>query len=310
MTENGNKLTAIHTILAIAIGVVCSCVMAHAGSTCGSCKDEVGVVWYEQGGERFHEECLTESSIPHCLVCGKGLTKAHYTDGLGGYVCLEHLVQVKRCYSCQRFMKIEKSADLSLSAASYSVCPICARTAVNELAKAKRLWREVSDQLARSGINILPDVQLTLVDRDELLEHTNGTARHPLGATLYRSDLTRSGDHVYRDFRVLVLSGLPEAQLKEVLAHELMHVWMMSHTDERHALAVSEGSCQFAAYLVLSEDQSEQGRFYLEQLLTNDDPIYGEGLRQVMRIVEREGTAGWLDYLKNESGGSSRASKD
>jgi hypothetical protein len=207
-------------------------------------------------------------------------------------------------------MKIEKSADLAQSATSYSICPICAKTAVNELAKAEKLLIEVRDQLACSGINLSTDIQLALVDRDELLKHTAGTARHPLGATLYRSDLTRSGDHVYRDFRVLVLSGLPEAQLKEVLAHELMHVWMMSHTDDRHAAAVSEGSCQFAAYLVLCADQSEQGRYYLEQLLTNDDPIYGEGLRQVMLIVEREGTAGWLDYLKNESGQSSRASKD
>lgn len=310
MYENGNKLIKLRAILLVAILTVLPFVAESADSLLVSDGAVTVQAGYEQAVEGTVTELGADKSTPHCMECGSLLNGTRYTDGMGRYVCPEHLSEVSRCYSCQRFVSKENATGSVYFSDGGSLCSSCVRTAVTDLTRAKGLMEQARQQLAANGVDIPQELTLALVDHAELLRHAESGARHPLGLTRYRRDLTRDGSFHYRDFQVMVLGGLPEAHLKEVLAHELMHVWILINRGEWEDPALIEGSCQYAAMLVLRSDKSKPGQFYLNQLLTNDAPIYGSGLQEVVRIVEREGIAGWLDYLTSERTPPQRASTE
>ena len=63
---------------------------------------------------------------------------------------------------------------------------------------------------------------------------------------------------------------------------------------------LSEGSANFASYLVLRRDGSQEAEFIIDNLMHDDDPAYGEGFRKVKKYVEEEGMDRWRKLLKKK----------
>jgi len=59
-----------------------------------------------------------------------------------------------------------------------------------------------------------------------------------------------------------------------------------------------EGSCEYAAYLTLSEMNDPLARFDMEGQKENKDLAYGAGFRSVSGYVSEVGIGGWLDFLR------------
>lgn len=286
------------------------CYVTHVTGSCGYCNKPITGKYYTENGLKYHSDCMLDHVVPRCLVCDVPLIKAHYSDGMNNYVCEQDLLSVDNCHSCQRFVKEGKTEGLGRFNDGRFACAQCLSTAVVDLKQAERLMRDIRRELAGIGIEITAQARLELVDVEQLRRQSEGFANDPLGVTLYRRETIMGGLISFKDFRVLVLAGLPEAHLRSVLAHELMHVWMFFNAGDDHEPLLCEGSCEYAAYRILLNDKSESGQFYLSHLLANDDPTYGQGFLQVKDLVNRLGIDGWLEYLKINRTGPWQASAD
>jgi hypothetical protein len=97
---------------------------------------------------------------------------------------------------------------------------------------------------------------------------------------------------------VYLLNGMPRAQMAATAAHELMHVWQFRNSKLRQDPALSEGSCNFASYLVLRRIGGQDADYVIDGMLTDPDSIYGEGFRRVKAFAEKNGMPAWLRLLK------------
>ena len=287
-----------------------ACYVSSFVDKCDYCGKPIMGEYYIKEGKKYHSQCMKDHVAYRCLVCDKPLMDVRYSDGMGGYVCEEHLETVDKCHSCQRWVVEGKTEGLGKFNDGRFACAKCLATAVVDLGQAERLIASVRRELAQMGIEIIAPIELELTDVIQLRRQGVGFATDPLGVTLYRKESMMGGLITFKDFRILVLSGLPEAHLKAVLAHELMHVWLFDNAGDDHEPLLCEGSCEYAAYLVMLNDKSESGQFYLNHLLANDDPIYGQGLRMVMELANGLGIDGWLEYLKVNRTGPWQASTD
>ena len=78
-----------------------------------------------------------------------------------------------------------------------------------------------------------------------------------------------------------------------------MHVWLYDNGVDDMDPALCEGSCNYAAYLVLQRYPGKESEYIQTAFRDEPDPIYGDGFRGVAEYVEKHGVAGWLGYLRS-----------
>lgn len=83
--------------------------------------------------------------------------------------------------------------------------------------------------------------------------------------------------------------------LMSVVAHEMGHTWCR---DQRLKLSQieEEGLCELIAYHVLSTQFSKLGNAWKEAMLVNPDPIYGNGLRLMLKKLDTFKKS-WIKFL-------------
>lgn len=246
----------------------------------------------------YHTECYKNHAGMRCVVCGNVVSMSFFVDKKGNAVCAKHKDIALSCFSCQRFM----SPDIDVDGRRYDddrvMCNECIATAVNDVDDANDIIKDIVWQLEMSGIEIDPDYELSFVSLEELNKNFDKYMVDHLGVTLYEKKEYLGGLFSSKHYAINVLYGLPEAQLREVLAHELMHVWLFKHAPQPQQPQLCEGSCQYAAYLILQNDTTKDGQYFLEQLVNQDDSVYGLGFQNVQKYVNENGTEYWLEYLK------------
>jgi hypothetical protein len=121
------------------------------------------------------------------------------------------------------------------------------------------------------------------------------------GFTDYLVDKTAFGKVNDETIRVYLLYGMPRVQTTGTAAHELMHVWQFRKGRLDQDPAVSEGSCNFASYLVLRKMGGPGAEFVIDGMLKDPDPVYGEGFRRVKAYADDKGIAAWLRLLKQKN---------
>jgi hypothetical protein len=91
---------------------------------------------------------------------------------------------------------------------------------------------------------------------------------------------------------------MPRIETIATLAHEMTHVWLSREGRFDTGPALAEGSCNYAAIRVLEGYPDPESAYLIGKMKGSDDPIYGEGLRRVIRFVDRNGAAAWLGVLR------------
>lgn len=129
-----------------------------------------------------------------------------------------------------------------------------------ELETAESILEEVRKQLETKGIRIEENIRLSLVSQDELDALEFGCAIRPFGYIRCKTRTHVPGVISHKICEIAILHGLPEISFRSLSAHELMHVWLYSNGPEDPDNMLKEGSCDYASYLILLDDHTEEGQ--------------------------------------------------
>jgi len=246
----------------------------------------------------YHASCYNNSVGRRCIVCGEVPVNQFFVDNRGNAVCPNHKDDALRCNACQKFLSPVSDNSWERLTDGRHICTQCAATSVYRITDARELIKEVKDELKAAGIEVDEKYKLSFVSLQELNSKLDDYQVDHLGVTLYEKSETLGGLFSSKKFEIKVLYGLPQSLLRSVLAHELMHVWLFANSPQSQNQQMCEGSCQYAAYLVLQNDQTDDGRYFLDYLMRQEDEIYGEGFKKVLGYVNNVGLHPWLDYLR------------
>ncbi len=278
------------------------CYAEHIATRCRYCNKPILSNYVKAEGEPYHHDCYLDHVAVRCVFCGIPISDQYYTDPFGNVCCSEHYENAPVCFSCKRFLYGGKDSPHRKYADGRLICGSCLATAVTGLDEAEKILREIKEQLNEAGISISPNVDISLVTLEQLHEVSDEVLPDQLGVAVFEEQRWDNGEVAARDYRIHVLVGLPEYHFRSVIAHELMHVWIFRNGQaETIDPLLSEGSCNYSAYLILLRDKSEVAGLMRERMLADDDSVYGEGFRKVKEYVERVGTNRWLAYLRDNS---------
>lgn len=279
------------------------CYVNHVAPKCDYCDLPIVDEWVTDDSGIYHTTCYNEHIVPRCFACKGAIHGQYFFDEFGQTVCAACKENIHQCHACGKMLSPKSDTDQRHHDGRL-ICPDCLRVAVMNIDQARKLMEEVRRELKAEGIEVKGDVELQLVGKPELTEHAERFREDRLGVTVYERTGIESifgSLATFRDFRIFVLYGLPETLLRSVLAHELMHVWLFRNGPREHDPQLCEGSCEYASFLVLSRNPSEESRFYVNRLMKNPDPVYGEGFRKVNAWVNRIGKERWLEHLRKHS---------
>lgn len=232
---------------------------------------------------------------PLCGYCKRPITDRFFRDYWGNKYCAIHLNREPQCDYCGRLI----SRELTRGGTTYSdgrrICGLCSSTTVDREEKGERLLQLVHDELAFQGIEILPfKPEFYLIDRSRLKKL--GRQSETRGFARYTKE-TVNGE--VKSFRLMIyiLTGMPESSFISACAHELMHIWLYSRGISGLSPKLEEGSCNYAAYLILKTLGTPEAAYRIHELMEDRSPVYGKGFQKVYRMVEERGIAYWLNNL-------------
>jgi hypothetical protein len=81
---------------------------------------------------------------------------------------------------------------------------------------------------------------------------------------------------------IKVVAGMPATQFGQVVAHEMGHGWL-ARCPGRRSPEVAEGICELIGSWWLRHRGGRLAAHYLDQLMQNPDPVYGDGYRSAHR---------------------------
>lgn len=247
----------------------------------------------------YHAACYNNFVGKRCVVCGDIAQGEFLVDNRGNAVCKKHQDAAAHCHACQQFLPPVNDGSWHRYEDGRKICQSCLATAVNKIDDCRKLAVEVQAELEAAGIVVDQKFELSLVSLEELNSKSGDVKTDHLGITLYEKSEILGGLFSTEKYEIRVLYGLPLAQLRAVLAHELMHVWQFDKAPRPQNQQMCEGTCQYASYLILQNDKSQEGRIFLENIVDQDDEIYGQGFKEVLGYVDSVGLNAWLDYLQH-----------
>ncbi len=268
---------------------------------CGYCKlpiENIRYVVHEK--TNYHPHCYEEHIALRCAL-GDGIIDGEYLrDHWGNVYHLSHEHDADQCDYCRRFI----SKTLTGGGYKYDdgriICSLCARSAVDDVDEAGKLMAEVARHLRRVGLAVdLDSIRLRLVDLDRMRQLAAASSHELKGYThfiRYSSSGEGDPDNIAT---VYVLHGMPRVDVIATLAHELTHVWQLTHGRKENDDALCEGSSNYAAYLVLKEYSGPETEYLVKKMLENQDPVYGEGFRRVKRFAEERSVEEWIRLLRS-----------
>lgn len=252
-------------------------------------------------GRNLHDSCYNNHFVSHCGICRAAISGQYLFNSWGDTVCAVHLGEYPTCEYCDRLVAPPLTGQGAHYPDGRDVCGNCEARSVADHDEVNALLDSVKQVLLGYGIQIDRELKLLPIDKLKMLDVNSAIGKEAWGYTDFKQTTTWFGLMKSETIKVYVLSRLPRVMLLGVLAHELMHVWMFTHSPLDMDPALNEGSCEYAAFLVLKGRVDPYVKFYQETQEVNDDPVYGFGFRSVRDYVKRKGVPAWLDYLKQNS---------
>lgn len=269
---------------------------------CAHCDREIRGSYSEYQGKVYHNDCFRDHVALRCALCDAMITGEYLQDFWGNAYCQRHDDAAPMCDSCGRFI----SDDLTGGGVRYDdgrfVCNVCRPKSITDIAELQDLVREVADHMKTFGMGVdYGGIEIHLIGREEMQKLSGHHSDGLRGFTDYREDFRVMGYSKNRRMHMYLLYGMPRMEIISTVAHELAHVWQFNRGQFKSARAWSEGSCNYAAYLVLGRYPGRESSFFRVSLTRDSDDVYGEGFRRVKTLVEAEGPRTWLRHLSKDT---------
>jgi LIM domain/Protein DA1 len=269
---------------------------------CAYCGQPIDGIYTVYQDAKYHDSCYRQHVALRCSLCGELIQGEYIVDDWGNSYHKFHQGTAPQCDYCLRFI----SDSLSMGGTTYpdgrTICGICLQNAIMDEAAGKEVMSEVRDILSEEGVVIEQEnIPLILADRDKMKKIHGSNRADVTGYTFYERSSSTLIPVTTRKYKIYMLTGLPRIAYIQGIAHELMHVWLYRHASLEMDDTLREGSCNFAAYLVLQHYAGKETEFMTKNMMQDPDSIYGEGFRRVKTWVEQKGASEWLDYLRHSN---------
>lgn len=276
-----------------------TCYRNHVLPKCAVCNRPIEGRYITANGKNYHENCYNTRVAMRCDLCNAVINGQYHTTFWGEVYCAQHQGKTPECTYCGRYIGDRHNRGGKEYSDGRQVCNICLKTAVNDEREGRRIMERVRGILARYDIDVdILAIPLHLVDRNEL-SRAYGKDMHDHSG-FCQHDFIKSGDRILdQHFQIYVLAGMPKMHFVATIAHELMHVWQYRNSPPDNQLEFCEGSCNYAAWLVLSNYSGAEASYQMRVLEQNDNPVYGEGFRRVKQLADNRGRSGWLSTLQS-----------
>ena len=269
---------------------------------CAQCDRAITGPYSEYKGKNYHNDCFERFVALKCALCQQTIRGEYLQDFWGNSYCLRHDDDAPVCDSCGRFIADNTTGGGVRYDDGRFICNICHPKSMTDIDEILGLVHEVAGHMRSLGMKTdYHGIRIHLVGREEMQKLSGHHSEGLRGFTDYREDFRVFGKSHDRKMDMYLLYGMPRMELISTIAHELGHVWQFNRGRFRNDRAWNEGSCNFAAYLVLARYPGKESAFFRASLARDDDSVYGEGFRRVKVLAEAEGTKSWLRYLSRST---------
>ncbi len=282
------------------------CYAETAGYVCDVCKKVIEGEYYEKNSKKYHPSCFTDFKADKCAVCTNPILDEYFSDIYGNKFHKKHEYELEKCDNCHRLI----CQSITDGGVKYedgrSICNLCYRNSKNRLSDYKLTLKKVNTKLNEIGISInLSGISIKNVNRNELKEIAgssyNSSMRGYCESMTYKIKTGNGIKSKKGDYKIYVLNKIPADDIESIIAHELMHVWIYQNTNKKHSPELEEGACNYISYTYLKRLYNSLVEPLIKQLMTDPDPVYGEGFRKVKKKFEFKPISRLLEYLKSNS---------
>ena len=274
---------------------------------CGYCGQIIKDKYYEYRGKHYHEKCFLDHVVDKCAVCGKPLINTNYVvDIFGNKFHEKHKNEFPKCDNCGRLICKRITNGGVRYSDGRNVCNLCARGSVKGNEEVRKIFRMTVNELKSLGFSVnLKNVTVYAADRNilkkaagrEYNDALNGYTKGIIERSEYGTTVSET-----KRFTIYALDGIPYDYLESILAHELMHVWLLQNTSIKHSKQLEEGSCNYLSYLLIRRKGSANSKYIIKNLENDPSPVYGEGFRKVKKKFQYKSLPDLLNYLKRNRG--------
>jgi hypothetical protein len=269
---------------------------------CARCDRPITGAYAEYQGRNYHNNCFERHVALRCALCDDIVRGEYLQDFWGNSYCFRHEGEAPVCDSCGRFISDRTTGGGVRYDDGRFICNLCRPKSMTDIDEILGLVHEVAEHLKSVGMKVDYDgIRIHLIGRDDMQKLSGHHSDGLRGFTDYREDMRVFGRSRNRRMDLYLLYGMPRMELVSTIAHELTHVWQFNHGRFHNERAWNEGSCNYAAYLVLAKYPGRESSFFRTSLNRDGDGVYGDGFRRVKALAETEGTKSWLRQLaRNE----------
>ncbi len=269
---------------------------------CAHCDRQIRDSYSEYQGKVYHNDCFRQHVALRCALCNAMIAGEYLQDYWGNSYCQKHDGVAPMCDSCGRFI----SEQLTGGGVRYDdgrfVCNVCRPRSITDVHRLLSLVDEVAGHMRHFGMDVdYEGVKIHLIGREQMQKLSGHHSDGLRGFTDYREKFRVMGRSKGRRIDVYLLYGMPRMEIISTVAHELAHIWQFNRGQFRSDRAWSEGSCNYAAYLVLGQYPGRESSFFRVSLSRDGDDTYGEGFRRVRMLAEAEGPRVWLHSLARDN---------
>ncbi|XP_057417466.1 protein DA1-like [Lotus japonicus] len=204
-----------------------------------------------------------------------------------------------------------------------NLCLECLDTAIMDTNQAQHLYIDIQRFYQGHNMNLDQQIPLRMVETQVMRETSEEYVQTvPLGRSLWVRQLFGPIMNCFRILRsypdrkvkkILVLFGLPRLYTGMIIAHEMMHAWLiLKGYSTTLDPVVEEGMCEVMAYMWLEAELSslsssnvmspynkrKLGEFLKYQYESNTSPIHGDGFRQGQQAVSKYGLKRTLEHIR------------
>jgi hypothetical protein len=255
---------------------------------------------YREGN--YHTDCFEKHVAKRCALCGGVIQGGYLLDFWGNAYHISHQVETEACEYCGRFIAPHTTGGGVRYSDGRYICSHCRESAVTDKNEALLIMSEVSRHMQRFGMDVdIGEVELHVVGLNKMQRLSGRGSVRLTGFTDFEEKKSLFGFSMKRRVDVYLLYGMPRIDVVSTLSHELAHVWQFRAGRLDNDEAFSEGSCNYASYLVLQNYHGRAADYVVANLVDDRNSVYGDGFRRVKTYAEAEGIGAWLNRLEKSN---------